>query len=75
MRLPTNKEEYLGIVRQMYDIWFRIWRDTYVSHLLHQPKWFNSDKDLMVGDLVYFLKQDSKLTSKLILIPDTPSGL
>ena len=35
--------------------------------MLHQPKWFNSDKDLMVGDLVYFLKQDSKLASKWIL--------
>ena len=67
MRLPTDKEEYLGVVRQKYDAWFKIWCDTYVPHLLHQPKWFNSDKDLLVGDLVYFLKKDSKLASKWIL--------
>ena len=67
MRLPTDKEEYLGVVRQKYDTWFRIWCDTYVPHLLHQPKWFNSDKDLVIGDLVYFLKKDSKLASKWIL--------
>ena len=67
MRLPKNKEEHLRVVRLMYDAWFAIWRDTYVPHLLHQPKWFNSDKDLLPGDLVYFLKQESKLAGKWII--------
>ena len=64
MRLPRNKEEHLQVVRQMYDAWFAIWRDTYVPHLLHQPKWFRSDRDLLPGDLVYFMKQEGKLGNK-----------
>ena len=67
MRLPKNKEEHLRVVRTMYDTWFAIWRDAYVPHLLHQPKWFDSDKDLLPGDLVYFLKQENKLASKWII--------
>ena len=27
----------------------------YVPQLLYNPKWFRSDKDLMEGDLVYFV--------------------
>ena len=31
---------------------------------LYKPKWFRSDKDLIEGDLVYFVKKESKLSSK-----------
>ena len=48
----------------MYDAWFKIWRDTYVPQLLHQPKWFDSDKHLLPGDLVYFNKSEGKLAGK-----------
>ena len=32
--------------------------------LMFRPKWFRSDKDLVVGDLVYFTKKEGELTSK-----------
>ena len=60
MRLPKNREEQLDIITKMYDPWFRIWRDTYVPKLMHQPIWFKTNRDLVVGDLVYFIKKDSK---------------
>ena len=35
-----------------------------MPHLLHQPQWFKSDKDLLPGDLVYFMKKEGKLATK-----------
>jgi hypothetical protein len=48
----------------MYTAWFRIWQDVYVTQLLYKPKWFRSDKDLIEGDLVYFVKTEGKLSNK-----------
>ena len=31
-----------------------------VPNIMFQPKWYNSDKDLQVGDLVYFQKKEGK---------------
>ena len=31
-----------------------------VPNIMFQPKWYNSDKDLKVGDLVYFQKKEGK---------------
>ena len=28
--------------------------------LMHQPKWFKSDEDIQVGDVVLFLKSDKE---------------
>ena len=39
----------------------------YVPNLLHQPKWFISDKDLLSGDLVYLNKEEGKLGNMWIV--------
>ena len=36
-----------------------MWKDTVVPKIMFQPKWYNSDKDLQEGDLVYFQKKDT----------------
>ena len=45
-------------------MWFTIWKEAYVPKLMLRPKWFRSEKDLVVGDLVYFMKRDSNLAGK-----------
>jgi hypothetical protein len=76
MRLPRNREEQLQNVRETYDAWFRIWKDVYVPQLLFQPKWFRSDRDLLAGDLVYFIKRDSALDNKwtMGMVEDVQTG-
>ena len=61
IRLSRGTRELLDRVEQLYKNWFHVWRDTVVPKLLYQPKWYNSDKDLEEGDLVYFQKRDSEL--------------
>ena len=59
MRLSKKMEEQLEVIGKTYDVWFKIWRDTYFPRLIHQPIWFKTHCDLVVGDLVNFLKRDS----------------
>ena len=43
--------------------WFENWLLSHVPKLMEQPKWFKSDQDLQVGDIVLFLKEESKAIS------------
>ena len=58
MRLPTTVRGQLEAISKMYKAWFNIWAQTYVPRLIYQPKWFQTDRDLVVGDMVYFQRRD-----------------
>ena len=61
IRLARGVRELLKKVEKLYEAWFLVWRDTVVPKIMFRPKWYNSDKDLEEGDLVYFQKSESKL--------------
>jgi hypothetical protein len=44
----------------IFSTWFKCWLISYIPTLLHQPKWFNSDRDTKVGDVVLFLKSNKE---------------
>ena len=64
VRLPDKYREQLEAVEQAYDSWFRIWHESYLPKLIYKPKWFKTDQDLQEGDLVYFMKSESKLSNE-----------
>ena len=35
--------------------------------LIFQPKWYDGDRDLQEGDLVYFQKKETKLDNKWVI--------
>jgi hypothetical protein len=49
--------------KEIFNAWFEVWLLCHVPKLMHQPKWFRSGKDLKVGDVVLFLKQESAIGS------------
>ena len=59
-----NVSHNLGdIVEQnnrVVQIWFKAWLTSYVPSLMFHPKWFKSDKDINVGDVVLFLKSEKE---------------
>lgn len=63
IRLPVSKKELLEHVEKIYSGWFKIFKDTVVPRLIHQPKWFKIDQDLKEKDIVYFQKSESALGS------------
>ena len=46
--------------KEIFDVWFKNWLISKVPMLMHQPKWFKSDQDIQVGDVVLFLKSDKE---------------
>ena len=66
-RCPSEKmliTENLGkIIQQngeIFEVWFRAWLTSCVPNLMIHPKWFRSDIDPQVGDVVLFLKSDKE---------------
>ena len=43
---------------RIFKAWFKAWLISYVPELIKQTKWFKSDEQLKVGDVVLFLKSD-----------------
>ena len=44
-------------------IWFESWLTSYVPKLMEHPKWFKTDKDIVKGDVVLFIKHDGIIKS------------
>ena len=64
IRLARGARELLTKVEKLYDAWFKVWQEAVVPKLIFQPKWYDGDRDLQEGDLVYFRKTESQLDNK-----------
>ena len=58
IKLPKGPTTMMKKVEETYQIFYNIYNDTMVMKLLLeiQPKWFKSDRDTKVGDVVFFRK-------------------
>ena len=45
---------------EVFSIWFKEWLISYVPTLVEKPKWFESDRNVAVGDVVLFLKAEKE---------------
>ena len=46
--------------KSIYESWFKEWLVSYVPTLVRQPKWFKTDRNIRVGDIVLFTKSDKE---------------
>ncbi len=44
----------------LYEAWFKTWLVSYVPTLMFQPKWYKSDRDPKIGDVILFLKSEKE---------------
>ena len=60
VKLPEGPASMMNKVEEAFKTFYKIYNDTMVAKLLQdtQPKWFRSEKDLKVGDVVYFRKDE-----------------
>ena len=69
----NNSRSPMGTLKLSYDVlklieqndnifrvWFQAWLVSCAPNLMHHPKWYHSDKDLKVGDVVLFLKSEKE---------------
>ena len=61
VRLSADNSQMLKDVQKRNDAWFEIFRDSCVPNLVMRQKWFKNERDLSVGDMVFFRKTESDL--------------
>ena len=66
-RSPTAPLEIKHDVRkiiqtnnEIFQTWFKDWLISYVPTLIEKPKWFKTERNITVGDVVLFLKSEQE---------------
>ena len=57
------KNDLRGIIesnKKIYESWFKEWLISYVPTLVEKPKWFVTERNICVGDIVLFLKSEQE---------------
>ena len=66
---PVETEEQGNLQRvidennRIFRTWFDVWLISHVPKLMDQPKWFKTDRDIKICDIVLMLKQEGELCS------------
>ena len=63
MMVTNNPEKFLFINENLFHTWFEWWLISHVLKLMHHHKWFQTDRDIKVRDVVLFSKQENQLSS------------
>ena len=60
LKVTGDLDKIIERNEKVFTTWFQAWLVSYVPDLMLQPKWFNSDRDPKIGDIVLFLKSDKE---------------
>ena len=61
LNVTSDPSKIISQNNSIFVAWFEAWIISYVPKLIEQPKWFSNDKDLKVGDVVLFLKNEKEI--------------
>ena len=62
MMVTSKPSRIIRDNQEIYNSWFQAWLIDHVPNLMNQEKWFNSDRNIQVGDVVLFKKSDSSIS-------------
>ena len=63
MMVTNNPDKFLFTNKKLFNTWFEFWLISYAPKLIHHPKWFQTERDVKIGDVVLFLKKENHLSS------------
>ena len=49
--------------KKIFNVWFETWLISHVPKLMEQPKWFHSDRDMKICDVVLFTKNEGSVVN------------
>ena len=58
--LSNDVKKIISTNEQIFKAWFDGWLTSYVPTLVPQPKWFVTDKNVSIGDVVIFTKSEKE---------------
>ena len=63
MEAITTPSRFLQDNEKIFNTWFENWLLSHVPKLMFHPKWFNGERDVKVGDVILFLKNEGSLNN------------
>ena len=63
MEVVGNHLKVLEENKKIFNVWFETWLISHIPKLMEQPKWFCSDRDLKICDVVLFIKNEGSLVN------------
>ena len=54
LTVTSDPRKIMQSNNEVFQIWFKCWLTSYIPTLVHQPKWFRSDRDIKIGDVILF---------------------
>ena len=60
--VSNNPDRMMRSNLESFTTWFECWLVSYVPKLMKQPKWFDSSRDIKIGDIVLFLKNEKEFS-------------
>ena len=63
IKVVGNHLKVLEENKKIFNVWFETWLISLVPKLMEQPKWFCSDQDLKIWDVVLFIKNESSVVN------------
>ena len=63
MKVVGNHLKVLKENKKIFNVWFETWLILHVPNLMEQPKWFCSDRDVKICDVVLFMKNEGTVVN------------
>ena len=61
LHIVNDPNKFVKANSEIFNTWFETWLICHVPKLMNQPKWFQNDDDIKVGDIILFLKRERPL--------------
>ena len=63
MDIVDSTDRILKENKKIFNSWFEAWLISHVPKLMEQPKWFSTDRDIKICDVVLFLKHEGSMNN------------
>ena len=63
LKITGSTQKIIEENKKIFNSWFEAWLTSYVPKLMHQLKWFRSDRDIKICDVVLFTKKEGSISS------------
>ena len=63
MKVVWNHLKVLEVNKKICSVWFETWLISHVPKLMEQPKWFHSDRDVKICDVILFTKNEGSVVN------------
>ena len=60
VRICNDHRSLIEQNAKIFKAWFKAWLISYLPSLVERQKWHTSDREILVGDIVLFLKSEKK---------------